>query len=77
MEALSHTRLGLMGHYYGGMLDIATHLTAVSSVFGTHIEMLEIDELSALRVKLTDAAVAEQAGGVSRRVRCTAGLRGG
>lgn len=60
MEALSHTRLGLMGHYYGGMLDIATDLTAVSSVFGTHIEMLEIDELSALRVKLTDAAVADK-----------------
>ncbi len=57
-EALSHTRLGLMGHYYGGMLDIATDLTAVSSVFGAHIEMLEIDELSAICEEMTSAEVA-------------------
>jgi L-arabinose isomerase len=58
VEALSHTRLGLMGHYYSGMLDIATDITAVSSVFGTHIEMLEVDELSGLRAEVTGAAVA-------------------
>jgi L-arabinose isomerase len=55
VEALSHTRLGLMGHYYSGMLDIATDLTAVASVFGTHLEMLEIDELGALRADVSDA----------------------
>jgi L-arabinose isomerase len=60
VEALSHMRLGLMGHYYGGMLDIATDLTAVSSIFGTHIEMLEIDELGALRGEVTDTAVADK-----------------
>jgi L-arabinose isomerase len=60
VETLSHLRLGLMGHYYGGMLDIATDLTAVSSVFGTHIEQLEIDELGALRGDVTDAAVASK-----------------
>jgi L-arabinose isomerase len=59
VEALSHLRLGLMGHYYGGMLDIATDLTAVSSVFGTHIEQLEIDELGAICREVTSAEVAE------------------
>jgi L-arabinose isomerase len=58
MEALSHLRLGLMGHYYGGMLDIVTDLTAVSGTFGTHIEMLEIDELGALRAEITTAEIA-------------------
>jgi L-arabinose isomerase len=58
VEALSHTRLGLMGHYYGGMLDITTDLTEVASVFGTHIEMLEIDELGWLREEITSAEVA-------------------
>ena len=58
VETLSHMRLGLMGHYYSGMLDIATDLTAVSSVFGTHLEMLEIDELGALRDEVTSAALA-------------------
>jgi L-arabinose isomerase len=60
VETLSHTRLGLMGHYYGGMLDIATDLTAVSNVFGTHIEMLEIDELGALRTEMSGDAVANK-----------------
>jgi L-arabinose isomerase len=50
---LSHSRLGLMGHYYSGMLDIATDLTQVSGRFGLHIEMLEVDELSALRRGVT------------------------
>jgi L-arabinose isomerase len=48
-HGLAHSRLGLMGHYYGGMLDIATDLTQVSGRFGLHIEILEVDELSALR----------------------------
>ena len=58
VETLSHLRLGLMGHYYGGMLDIATDLTAVSAVFGTHIEQLEVDELGAICAEMTSAEVA-------------------
>jgi L-arabinose isomerase len=50
VHLLSHSRMGLMGHYYGGMLDIATDLLQVSGRFGLHIEMLEVDELSALRL---------------------------
>ncbi len=57
---LSHSRLGLMGHYYGGMLDIATDLTQVSGRFGIHIEMLEVDELSALRRMSSEAEVEEK-----------------
>jgi L-arabinose isomerase len=49
VHALEHSRLGLMGHYYSGMLDIATDLTQVSGRFGIHVEMLEVDELSGLR----------------------------
>jgi L-arabinose isomerase len=46
---MAENRLGLMGHYYGGMLDIYSDVTLQSAVFGTHIEMIEVDELSALR----------------------------
>jgi L-arabinose isomerase len=46
---MEHNRLGVMGHYYSGMLDIYSDLTLQSSVFGTHIEIVEVDELSALR----------------------------
>lgn len=48
-HTLAHSRLGLMGHYYSGMLDIATDLAQVSGRFGIHVEMLEVDELSCLR----------------------------
>jgi len=48
-KALADNRLGLLGHYYSGMLDIQTDLTQVAITFGSHIEHLEVDELSALR----------------------------
>lgn len=53
---LAHSRLGLMGHYYGGMLDIATDLVQVSGRFGLQIEMLEVDEISGYRTKVDHAA---------------------
>jgi len=51
---LSENRLGLMGHYYGGMLDVATDITQICITFGTHVEMLEVDELSGLRTSVSD-----------------------
>jgi L-arabinose isomerase len=60
LQTLSHTRLGLMGHYYSGMLDIATDLTVVCSIFGTHIEMLEVDELSHLRLGVSHEAIQDK-----------------
>jgi L-arabinose isomerase len=50
-------RLGLMGHYYSGMLDIYSDTTLQCATFGTHIEILEVDELSALRREATSAQV--------------------
>jgi L-arabinose isomerase len=51
---LAENRLGLMGHYYSGMLDVATDITQVCITFGTHVEMLEVDELSGLRTSVSD-----------------------
>jgi L-arabinose isomerase len=61
-HVMEHNRLGLMGHYYGGMLDIYSDLTQQSAYFGGHIEIIEVEELAALRreVKASEA---------SRRVR--------
>ena len=56
-HVMFHNRLGLMGHYYGGMLDIATDLTAQCATFGGHMEILELDELSALRREVTAAQI--------------------
>ena len=53
-STLAEARLGLLGHYYSGMLDVGTDVTQVSIAFGTHVEMLEVDELSALRASVSD-----------------------
>jgi len=54
-DHLRSNRLGILGHYYGGMLDVYTDLTKQSAVFGTHIEMLEMCELKKWRDEVTDA----------------------
>lgn len=52
-HVMAHNRLGVMGRYYNGMLDIYSDLTAQVAAFGTHIEVLEIDELARLRRAVT------------------------
>lgn len=54
MKKMSHNRMGCMGHYYGGMLDVYSDLTLQLVQFGGHIEMLEVDELSSIRRKVTE-----------------------
>lgn len=50
---LRENRIGLMGHYYSGMLDVYTDVTALCITFGGVVELLEVDELSALREAVT------------------------
>ncbi len=52
---MEHNRLGVMGNYYGGMLDIYSDLTQQCAYFGGHIEILEVEELAALRRKVGEA----------------------
>ena len=59
-NVMEHNRLGVMGHYYGGMLDIYSDLTQQCSYFGGHVEMLEVDELAALRRDVGDAEIGEK-----------------
>lgn len=56
-QVMAHNRVGLMGHYYCGMLDIASDLTRHCACFGNHFELLEVDELSALRREVTAAQI--------------------
>lgn len=55
--ALRHNRMGVLGNYYGGMLDVYTDLTLQSGVFGTHFELLEMCQLKELRDAVTAAEV--------------------
>jgi len=57
VHTMEHNRLGVMGHYYGGMLDVYSDLTQQCAYFGGHIEMLEVDELADLRRKVSSGEV--------------------
>jgi len=52
--ALRHARHGLMGHVYPGMLDVSTDLTLLPTTFGSHVEVLEFDDLRQRVEKVTD-----------------------
>jgi L-arabinose isomerase len=51
MFIMQYNRLGCLGHYYSGMLDIYTDLTKQYACFGGHIELLEVEELEHFRKK--------------------------
>lgn len=55
--SMRNNRLGILGHYYGGMLDVYTDITKQSAVFGTHMEMLEMCELKVLRDSVTSEEI--------------------
>jgi len=54
---LRQTRVGILGHYYNGMLDVYSDLTQHAAVFGCHFELLEMDELCALRANVNASEV--------------------
>lgn len=55
--SLRKNRMGILGNYYGGMLDVYTDLTRQSAAFGTHFEILEMCELKNLRDAVTKELV--------------------
>lgn len=57
---MAYNRLGCMGHYYSGMLDIYTDLTQQYAHFGGHIELLEVEELVEYRKTVSTAEAAER-----------------
>jgi L-arabinose isomerase len=58
--ALRHARHGLMGHLYPGMLDVSTDLTLLPTTFGSHVEVLEFDDLRQRVENVTEAETRER-----------------
>ncbi|MGI3783278.1 MAG: hypothetical protein ACRYG2_21140 [Janthinobacterium lividum] len=58
--ALRTARHGLMGHLYPGMLDVSTDLTLLPTTFGSHVEVLELDDLRVRVEHVSDADVEER-----------------
>lgn len=57
---LRNARHGLMGHLYPGMLDVSTDLTLLPTQFGSHVEVLEFDDLRVRVEEVTDAEVEDR-----------------
>jgi L-arabinose isomerase len=57
---MRNNRMGVLGNYYGGMVDVYSDLTLQSTVFGTHVEVLEMCELAELRKNTTKKEIAEK-----------------
>ncbi len=59
-NTMFYNRMGCMGHYYSGMLDIYTDITLQIKYFGGHFEMLEVDELASMRKEISEEQIAER-----------------
>ncbi|MGC8669136.1 MAG: arabinose isomerase [Chthonomonadales bacterium] len=59
---MRRNRVGVLGHYYGGMLDVYSDMTQHSAAFGCHFEILEMCELREYR----DAVTREE---INRKIR--------
>jgi L-arabinose isomerase len=57
MKTMKNSRVGVMGHYYNGMLDVYSDLTMLANAFGCHFELLEFGALKTLREKISKDAL--------------------
>ena len=56
-SGMADNRLGVLGHYYCGMLDVYSDMTQQCAVFGNHIEILEMCELHRLRESVSPTQI--------------------
>lgn len=56
-DGMRQNRVGILGHYYNGMLDVYSDLTQQSATFGNHFEILEMCELFDLRQAVTEQEI--------------------
>jgi len=53
MKVMKNNRVGVMGHYYNGMLDVYSDVTMLAAAFGSHFELIEFGVLKSLREKVS------------------------
>lgn len=56
-SGMRRNRMGVLGNYYGGMVDVYSDLKLQSTTFGTHVEVLEMCELADLRQHVTEEEI--------------------
>jgi L-arabinose isomerase len=56
-KAMQQNRVGLLGHYYNGMLDVYSDVTQQAATFGNHFEILEMGMLKQRRDAVTEIEI--------------------
>jgi L-arabinose isomerase len=56
-KSMQNNRVGLLGHYYNGMLDVYSDVTQQAACFGNHFEILEMGTLKELRENVSEIEV--------------------
>lgn len=56
-SVLRSSRIGLVGHYYNGMLDVYSDLTRLQAQLGPHFEIREFGEILEERDKVTEQEI--------------------
>ncbi len=64
MRAVRYSRIGFLGHTYPGMLDMYSDFTMHHAQLGTHIEVLEMDDLHARVSAVSDDELEEKIGAI-------------
>lgn len=59
-KVLMNARVGVMGHYYNGMLDVYSDITMLASAFGCHFELMEFGGLKKLFDEADTRAITEK-----------------
>jgi len=54
---MRENRVGIIGNYYGGMLDVYSDLTQHSALFGNHFEIIEVSELKTIRDSINQESI--------------------
>ena len=60
LHDLKGARMGLMGHTLEAMYDMHADPTAISSAFGVHVPLLEIDSVAKLYTEVTEEEITEK-----------------
>jgi len=56
-HGMRNNRMGVIGNYYGGMIDVYSDLALQSSTFGTHVEIVEMCDLVTIRNNVTQGEI--------------------
>ncbi len=54
VKTMNNNRVGVLGHYYNGMLDVYSDLTQQAATFGNHFEIIEFGRLKNIRDNVSE-----------------------